>query len=610
MTNNLPLKSLGDVCDFVRGPFGGSLKKEVFVKEGFAVYEQQHAIYNQFHDIRYFIDEKKFDEMKRFELKPGDLIMSCSGTMGKVAVVPDSINKGIINQALLKLTPKEGLLKEYLKYWMESEDFKESIAKHSKGAAIKNVASVQILKSILLPYPGEVTQQQIVCVLDKVFATIDQAKTNIERNLQNARELFQSELNRIFREKGQDWIKMKLKDIGRTQTGNTPPTNDLSNYGNFIPFVKPAHFNPDGSINYEETGLSEKGLKTSRLFDANSVLMVCIGATIGKTAFSPVPVASNQQVNSLTPNDSYEAKLFYYAMTTDDFFKQVIDNSAQATLPIINKSKWENLSVIFPKNKENQKALVNRLEQLSIYTRELEQMYLTKLNYFESLKKSILHKAFSGQLRKNSKQVTQSITIAALSITDLHAGIIALSLQKHEQANTQNTFHHVKSEKIAHMVEAHLKIDLGRSPIKDAAGPNDYPLKMKVESRAKKAGFFYVEQSGEMKNYSKGSQFDKLIEKTSNALGDHLNDVCNLIDVMARMSTQQAEIVATVYAAWNNLLIDKADITDEAIVREARENWHPQKLKIERERFFKAITWMREHDLIPTGSGKRVNKKS
>ncbi len=72
---------LGGVCEFKRGPFGGSLKKEIFVEEGYAVYEQSHAIYNQFEDIRYFIDEDKFNEMKGFQINPGDLIMSCSGTM-------------------------------------------------------------------------------------------------------------------------------------------------------------------------------------------------------------------------------------------------------------------------------------------------------------------------------------------------------------------------------------------------------------------------------------------------------------------------------------------------------------------------------------------------
>ncbi len=147
-------KKLGDVCNFVRGPFGGSLKKSIFKPSGYAVYEQQHAIYNQFGNIRYFIDEQKFNEMRRFELNAGDLIMSCSGTMGKTAIVPDGIEKGIINQALLKLTPNRKLSVEFLKLWMESNDFQKQINAFSQGAAIQNVASVKILKEIRLRLPS------------------------------------------------------------------------------------------------------------------------------------------------------------------------------------------------------------------------------------------------------------------------------------------------------------------------------------------------------------------------------------------------------------------------------------------------------------------------
>lgn len=98
------VKTLWEVCGFVRGPFGGSLKKEIFTSSGYAVYEQQHAIYNQFNDVRYFVDQAKFEEMKRFELRPHDLIMSCSGTMGKVAIVPEGIQ--LTGQTRRRYKPK------------------------------------------------------------------------------------------------------------------------------------------------------------------------------------------------------------------------------------------------------------------------------------------------------------------------------------------------------------------------------------------------------------------------------------------------------------------------------------------------------------------------
>lgn len=158
--------ALGDVCGFVRGPFGGSLKKSIFVKVGYAVYEQQHAIYDRFDNVRYFIDEAKFKEMKRFELLPGDLIMSCSGTMGRVSVVPKEIERGIINQALLKLTPGLRILNTFLKSWMESEAFQDALREYSGGAAIQNVASVKILKEIKVPLPSMSDQKRVVERLD------------------------------------------------------------------------------------------------------------------------------------------------------------------------------------------------------------------------------------------------------------------------------------------------------------------------------------------------------------------------------------------------------------------------------------------------------------
>jgi type I restriction enzyme S subunit len=159
------------------------------------------------------------------------------------------------------------------------------------------------------------------------------------------------------------WVIKKLKEIGVIQTGTTPSASTTDSYGNFIPFIKPALFNPDGTIKNGELGLSEKGAKNARIFQPNSVLMVCIGATIGKTAFAEMPVSANQQINALTPHEKYEPRFFYYALINDGFYKQVMNASSQATLPIINKSKWENLTVWLPSSKKEQQRIVSILDE-------------------------------------------------------------------------------------------------------------------------------------------------------------------------------------------------------------------------------------------------------
>lgn len=156
---------LGDICTFIRGPFGGSLKKECFNTEGYAVYEQQHAIYSSL-DIRYFINEQKYQELKRFEVKTNDLIISCSGTIGKVFIIPPNAPKGIINQALLKLSPSELVDSKYLKYCFENT-LSTELNNSARGGAIQNVPSVAELKKITIKVPPINEQRHIVAILDR-----------------------------------------------------------------------------------------------------------------------------------------------------------------------------------------------------------------------------------------------------------------------------------------------------------------------------------------------------------------------------------------------------------------------------------------------------------
>ena len=176
-----PMVELGEVCLFKRGPFGGSLKKEIFVKHGYAVYEQSHAITNDFSEFRYFITQEKFDKMRSFQVCPGVLIMSCSGTMGRVAIIPDNVPEGVINQALLKLTPTDRITVSFLKYWMDSSNFQQSLEEFTYGAAIKNVASVKILKGLALPLPSLETQQAIVAEIKAEQELVDANRELIER---------------------------------------------------------------------------------------------------------------------------------------------------------------------------------------------------------------------------------------------------------------------------------------------------------------------------------------------------------------------------------------------------------------------------------------------
>lgn len=190
-------KKFGKICGFIRGPFGGSLKKECFKDSGYAVYEQQNAIYNKF-TFRYFIDEDKYKSLIRFKVNAGDLIMSCSGTIGKVAIIPEIFEKGIINQALLKLTPNKDIDAHFLKYLMESNLFKEIINANIEGVAIKNIASVAVLKEIELYIPKVCEQKEIVIKIDSLKSKVDRLQENYDKISQECDALKQAILRQVF----------------------------------------------------------------------------------------------------------------------------------------------------------------------------------------------------------------------------------------------------------------------------------------------------------------------------------------------------------------------------------------------------------------------------
>ena len=158
--------NLGSYCHFKRGPFGGSLKKEIFVKEGYLVYEQNHAINSDFTFGRYFITEEKFNSMEKFKVQDGDILISCSGTMGKIAIVPKNSKEGIINQALLRLRVEGETSNLFVKYYLESNTVQNRFFRNQEGAAIQNVASVAILKEIPFPKITLKEQEEIISEIE------------------------------------------------------------------------------------------------------------------------------------------------------------------------------------------------------------------------------------------------------------------------------------------------------------------------------------------------------------------------------------------------------------------------------------------------------------
>jgi len=188
--------TLANVADLKRGPFGGALKKDSFVAAGYKVYEQGNAIKNDFTVGRYFISETKFQKMVTFAIQADDLIVSCSGSLGRVALVPNGAVPGIINQALLRIRPNQRrILPMYMRYALESDEAQRELSGMSHGTGLQNFPPMTAVKALAIPVP-EINIQKSVC---SRIATVEQLRESFERSQVYFDDLFASLQHRAFR---------------------------------------------------------------------------------------------------------------------------------------------------------------------------------------------------------------------------------------------------------------------------------------------------------------------------------------------------------------------------------------------------------------------------
>ena len=183
--------------NLVRGPFGGSLKKDEFIEDGYLVYEQKHAIYSNFNYQKYYISKEKYQKMLRFKVESGDLIVSCSGTLGKIAEIPKEYKEGIINQALLKIKLDKNIINN--KFFMVLFRMKyneKELQRVSLGSGISNFPSMKEVRNFDFIVPPLWLQNEFA-----EFATkIDKLKFEAEKSLKEMENLYESLMQKFFKQ--------------------------------------------------------------------------------------------------------------------------------------------------------------------------------------------------------------------------------------------------------------------------------------------------------------------------------------------------------------------------------------------------------------------------
>ena len=189
----------------------------------------------------------------------------------------------------------------------------------------------------------------------------------------------------------ENWVWCRLGEVGICQTGTTPSTQKKEFFGNDIPFIKPADITLSG-IRLNNEGLTFLGLKEGVLILKDSLLMVCIGGSIGKSYYNEIRVSCNQQINTIKPLQKISNVFLQFWLQSDYFQKAIWAKASGGTTPIVNRSKWESIFIPLPPLSE-QKRIVAKLDELMSYCDSLEESIKNSQQQNEMLLGQVLREA-------------------------------------------------------------------------------------------------------------------------------------------------------------------------------------------------------------------------
>jgi type I restriction enzyme S subunit len=312
------------------------------------------------------------------------------------ALAPDF--EGHCSTEIFPLKPSRELSREYLLYWLLADETCERVNATCTGARMPRAQMNEVL-GFEFPLPPLAEQQRIVGILDEAFAGIATAQANAEKNLQNARALFESHLQSVFTQRSKGWVDTKLEAVSGFQNGFAFKSNTFKSTG--APIIRISNIQ-DGRIDTENRLVFfdpkdyRENLNRYRIVE-DDLLIAMSGATTGKLGFNTESTVFylNQRVGKFEPGNKLNKRFLYHFLSTK--VEENLRISAGAAQPNLSTEQIKGFILPLPPIDE-QAHVVEALESLSKETQRLATLYSRKLAALAALKKSLLHQAFTGEL--------------------------------------------------------------------------------------------------------------------------------------------------------------------------------------------------------------------
>jgi type I restriction enzyme, S subunit len=346
-------------------------------------------------------------DLPKYRLDSGDIVFARTGaTTGKSFLV-DAPPEAVFASYLIRLRLlDEKLLPEFVMLFFQTADYWQSIKDGSSGSAQGGFNATK-LGALKISIPPLAEQQRIVGLLDEAFVGIATAKANAEKNLQNARALFESHLQSVFTQRGPGWVRQKLNSITtKIGSGATPRGGGESYKAQGVSLIR--------SLNVHDFGF--KYAKLAFLDDRQAdelsnvvvrprdVLLNITGASVARCTIVPedvLPARVNQHVSIIRPApETLDADFLHYLLVSKPYKDQLLKTGDEggSTRQAITKAQIQDFVVDYPLLLSDQNSIVTKLDAILAETQRLARLYEQKLAALDELKKSLLHQAFSGAL--------------------------------------------------------------------------------------------------------------------------------------------------------------------------------------------------------------------
>lgn len=521
--------------------------------------------------------------------------LEAEGTRGKCAILGTS---AATNQSCLALSSTDKMIVDYWFYFYQfwSDWYAFRFSQGTKQQSYK----ADIVKKFPVIFPLDIKEQKRIA---EALSNIDKLISTLSKMIEKKRLIKQGAMLQLLTGKKRlpgfegDWDELLFGEHAKIYRGGSPrpieqyityrpdginwiKIGDVSTNARYI-FKTEEKIIPEGISHSREVHKGDFILSNSMSYGRPYIVMIdgCIhdGWLVIKDY-----------------SDTFDMNFLYYVLGSDYIMAQYASMAAGSSVKNLNKEKVSNLNIYTPQSINEQLAIANILITMD---NEIESLEEERDKYIR-LKEGMMQKLLTGQIRLIEAETKQT-SLPKAKVANVYFKRSVLAAEIADRLCEEQTFGHVKMEKLIFLTEHLCHLDIDSHYHRDAAGPYDNSALRSIDSQMKKQKWF------EAKKEDKGYRYLPLQNRGGHKkyFEKYFSDIMpifeKVVNTFKYCSTEQCEIVATLYSAWDDLLHSGHSFSDDDILNEVLNNWNESKKRIKRSRWQTALDWMRTQGFTP-----------